>query len=282
MTQIESKQKGFDLDSGTPYEDFTKRPFYVAVNRETLRDVQKVNSAVDCATGTGAVLELLIAMGKLTPGFKAIGIDLDESMLDKARKKFQKISGVSFVSGSIENIPFIPNGFADLVTCFNAIHLTNAENTILEGFRIVKNGGLWVANTAYEKDNAYPEGTERFWGRVVALARVTLRKEGFTTITDHPIDYQKYSETDFKRFAQDAGFIDIHTRFYAANVDREDVKAICSYPEFAEGALPGIQTEKAIEALVASVDPAFNKFEKDFGKNKVPRNWMIMTARKPE
>lgn len=140
---------------------------------------------------------------------------------------------------------------------------------------MLKPGGILLVNSAYEKNSAYPEGTQRIWGMLVSLARRSVAELGYSDIP-RPIDLLKYSEDDYRRIATGAGFEDVSFEYYTAKMDRESVRAICDYEDFARGALPTVPVDVSAKALVAAVDPVFERFKIEF----IPRNWMFLIARK--
>lgn len=268
------------------YEQFAQQPFYQDVNRALLGKLSSIVTRVtDLATGTGATIEHLFELGKVNASSRIIGIDVDREGLETARRKFEEQNrrNVLFVEGNAE-VPPIADGSVDVVTVFNSIHLMDPQRVFVEASRMLRVGGLFLANTAYEKLHALPEGTQRMWGTLVSLARRELEDRYGITNVPNPMDLRKHTVDDFREMALDAGLGDIATEEYTAYMDREAVRAICDYREFAEGTLPGVPIEIATEVLVNAVDPMFEKLKSTFdrlvGREAIPRNWMFLVARK--
>ena len=97
--------------------------------------------------GSGAGIDIFLASKKVTNSGKAIGIDMTDQMLEKARENAQKgnYSNVEFRKGDIEeNIP-LENNTVDAVISNCVINLTtNKTNAFKEVFRILKNNGRMV------------------------------------------------------------------------------------------------------------------------------------------
>ena len=97
--------------------------------------------------GSGAGIDIFLAAKKVLDSGKAIGIDMTDQMLEKARENAAKgnYTNVEFKKGDIEeHIPLNP-GSVDAVISNCVINLTtNKTNTFKEVFRILKNDGRMV------------------------------------------------------------------------------------------------------------------------------------------
>lgn len=97
--------------------------------------------------GSGAGIDIFLASKKVSDSGKAIGIDMTDQMLDKARENALKgnYSNVEFRKGDIEeNIP-LGNNTVDAVISNCVINLTtNKTNAFKEVFRILKHNGRMV------------------------------------------------------------------------------------------------------------------------------------------
>lgn len=97
--------------------------------------------------GSGAGIDIFLAAKKVLDSGKAIGIDMTEQMLKKARENAIKgnFSNVEFKKGDIEeNIPLNHNS-VDAVISNCVINLTtNKTNVFKEVFRILKQNGRMV------------------------------------------------------------------------------------------------------------------------------------------
>lgn len=257
------------------YEEFTQRPFYVAVNKETMRLASEpVKYAVDIATGTGTMIHQMFEERKLAIDFQIRGFDIDKTALETARSAFYHYKDrISFIEAPAENLP-LTNKWAELVTFCNAIHLTDAQKALNEAARIMKNGSTLLINTAYEKTHAYPNGSEASWGALVALARIAAKKNYGIDNIPKPAQLLKYSADDFINMLASSGFSDIEVYFLKVQMNKHDLEAICRYDEFAKGALPGVELNFAKELLVAAVEPTLERRNSE----SLPRGWTIIKA----
>lgn len=264
------------------YEDFTQRPFYKAVNRQTLDLAPLANIAVlDIATGTGGMVELMLENPRLlAPNVKIHGVDIDESALVEARGKFRQ-PNINFSLGRAESTGVAGNAF-DLVSFCNAIHLTNVPESLKESFRVLKPDGVFVANSAFVKDVAYPGNSRRLWMRLIGGAVRDLREmdemKNRTWELGHPEDHFKHTREEYEGMARAAGFKDVETTVVETLMDRDDVRAICSYREFAMGALPGIPFEVSKDLLLKAADGIFDELREKGQPEVFPRNWLLMKA----
>ncbi len=97
--------------------------------------------------GSGAGIDIFLAAKKVLDSGRAIGIDMTDKMLEKARENALNgnYSNVEFKKGDIEeNIP-LGNNTVDAVISNCVINLTtNKTNVFKEVFRILKNNGRMV------------------------------------------------------------------------------------------------------------------------------------------
>jgi len=259
------------------YEEFTKRPFYIAINKETMRLAPNpVKYAVDVATGTGTLIQQMFDEKKLTIDFQIRGYDLDEKALNTARLNYSHYKDkILFIKAQAESIP-LQDRWAELTICANAIHLTDVPKTIKEFARITDDGGTLLVNTAYTRDHAYPEGSEISWGSLPIFAkRIAKEKHGITDIPK-PLQLQAYTLGNYLDMLKDAGFIVEEAYPSVVHMKREDLEAICRYDEFAKGALPGVELDLAKKLLVDAINPTLERR----GSNSLPRGWVIIKGRR--
>ena len=108
-------------------------------------NLQEGETVVDL--GSGAGIDIFLAARKVLDSGKAIGIDMTDKMLEKARDNALKgnFSNVEFKKGDIEeNIPLNHNS-VDAVISNCVINLTtNKTNAFKEVFRILRKNGRMV------------------------------------------------------------------------------------------------------------------------------------------
>jgi arsenite methyltransferase len=97
--------------------------------------------------GSGAGIDIFLAAKKVLDSGKAIGIDMTDQMLEKARENAAKgnYPNVEFKKGDIEDSIPMDDNSVDVVISNCVINLTtNKTNAFKEVFRILKNNGRMV------------------------------------------------------------------------------------------------------------------------------------------
>lgn len=108
--------------------------------------------------GSGAGLDLFIAARRAGATGRAIGVDMNETMLAKARglARDAGLATVELRKGRIEEVP-VADGTADVVTSNGVINLSFRKKKVFaEAFRIIKPGGSAVL-TDVVSDQHIPE-----------------------------------------------------------------------------------------------------------------------------
>ena len=112
--------------------------------------------------GCGAGIDTFIAAKKVGPTGQVIGVDMTETMLNKARKAQEEIgcSQVQFEYGVIEDLPIAEN-WADVIISNGVFNLApNKEQVLREIYRVLKPGGrLQIADILVQKK--VPESAKR-------------------------------------------------------------------------------------------------------------------------
>jgi len=101
--------------------------------RDIIKNLKKEDSILDCACGDGIGIEEL---GRL--GFDAIGVDLAEPKLERARKKNLKVFNSDMHDLSI----FADHQFSVIICSHTLEHAYNPDKVIENFRRILKPGGL--------------------------------------------------------------------------------------------------------------------------------------------
>ena len=112
--------------------------------------------------GCGAGIDSLIAAKKGRPDGRVIGVDMTQSMLEKARHgaKEAGLKNVEFREGYAEELPIV-NGWADVVISNGVLNLMPDKSAALEEMsRVLKpNGRLQIGDILVQK--AVPESAKR-------------------------------------------------------------------------------------------------------------------------
>ena len=103
--------------------------------------IHNTSNILDVGCGTGQTAAYLAN----TYGANVIGIDINPTMVAKAKKRMkQNRLEVNIIQASIENIP-LPDDVFDFIISESVLSFVNKEKAINEIFRLLKNGGRFIA-----------------------------------------------------------------------------------------------------------------------------------------
>ena len=98
--------------------------------------------------GSGAGADVLIAACRVSPGGRAIGLDMTTEMLELARKNAVEagVGNVEFIEGYLEDIP-LPDASVDVVLSNCVINLAADKQVVLrEAARVLRPGGRFAVS----------------------------------------------------------------------------------------------------------------------------------------
>lgn len=110
-------------------------------NPGAIANLKEGETVVDL--GCGAGFDVFLAAQKVGKKGKVIGVDMTESMIEKAKENARKnkIENVEFVLGEIEDLPLADNS-VDVIISNCVINLSPAkEKVFAEAKRVLKSGG---------------------------------------------------------------------------------------------------------------------------------------------
>lgn len=144
------------------------------------------SSVLDAGCGTGAILETL---KKDYPDVRLTGIDLSGKMVEVAKRK--ALSGIDFLQGDCENLPFEPNSF-DAVLCSQSFHhYPHPEDFFASVQRVLRPGGRLIL-----RDMTGPAAARWLFNHIeIPLINLLLKKG----------DVKVYGKGDIEALCQGAG-----------------------------------------------------------------------------
>jgi arsenite methyltransferase len=109
-------------------------------------DLHEGETVLDLGSGAGA--DVLISGGRVGPTGRAIGLDMTDEMLDRARANAREAGAdnVEFLKGHIEEIP-LPDRSVDVVISNCVINLSGDKQRVLdEAARVLRPGGRFAVS----------------------------------------------------------------------------------------------------------------------------------------
>lgn len=91
---------------------------------------------IGCGAGDDAY-----ALAGMVPQGKVTGVDLSESMVAEARKRFGDTPNLEFIASGIENLPFADNSLDAIRADRLLIHVPDTRAALAELLRVLKPGG---------------------------------------------------------------------------------------------------------------------------------------------
>ncbi|MBA3262481.1 MAG: arsenite methyltransferase [Thermoleophilaceae bacterium] len=144
-------------------------------------DLHEGETVLDLGSGAGA--DVLISAGRVGPSGKAIGLDMTDEMLDRARANAAEAGfhNVDFVKGYIEDIP-LPGASVDVVISNCVINLSADKRKVLrETARVLRPGGRFAVSDVIadpDMDEATRADMRQWTGCIAgALTRVEFEQE---------------------------------------------------------------------------------------------------------
>ncbi len=159
-------------------------------NPVALASLRRGETVLDLGSGGG--IDIFLAAKKVGAEGKAIGVDMTEEMIGKARATASKhgYENVEFRLGEIENLP-IEEGSVDVVISNCVINLSpDKEQVFREAYRVLKPGGRIVISDLVTEGELPEEVRKSFeaWAGCVAGALEksqyldTIREVGFKNV----------------------------------------------------------------------------------------------------
>ncbi len=137
--------------------------------RKTASLIEKDDSVLDCACGTGMITKII------APNCKEVtATDISEGMLERMKKKCAAYKNVTVRKADILHLPF-PDSTFDKVIAANVIHLLDEpEKALKELLRVCREDGMIILPTYVNKKD---DGDITVFSKTVGKAGADFKKE---------------------------------------------------------------------------------------------------------
>jgi len=276
-------------DDNLSFEEFSRQPEYVEVNRGLIQklvsQLPKVFCHVDVATGTGLVPQLIIEeVTKENKKGEVIGIDPNVTSLNIARRNIlgPRDISVKFIEGFGQDLKrllsgIIPPGGVDGVSILDALHEIRKDEDKIEVIGamadILKPGGLLTFNSAFTTDGISKDPMS--WGKLKLRAMAILGGKRDKQVQGLPI----HPPGKYKQMIEDAGLVVIHEERKIVNLTKESLAAISKYPAFIKGVFEDMKGQESVSDREKS--NALIQALEELGVPALPRVWYEIIAQKP-
>jgi demethylmenaquinone methyltransferase/2-methoxy-6-polyprenyl-1,4-benzoquinol methylase len=123
--------------------------------------LQPGQRGLDVACGTGKSTVELVRL--VSANGYAVGLDLSEKMLLRAKLRIKGSKNVSFIPGDALNLPFPDNSFNAAVMCFALRNMANMDKALKEMERVVKPQGRVVVLDLFDMSSPLLRPLYRFY-----------------------------------------------------------------------------------------------------------------------
>ncbi|MFJ8247498.1 class I SAM-dependent methyltransferase [Peribacillus asahii] len=140
-------------------------PGGIGLTKEILKteEINKTSRILDVGCGTGQTSAYLAEQY----GAKVTGMDINSIMVEKAKNRMRKYQlPVEIIQGSIEEFP-LKDGEFDFIISESVLSFVNQPKALKEIFRLLKNGGRFIANELTTNKRLSPtieEEIKQFYG----------------------------------------------------------------------------------------------------------------------
>jgi SAM-dependent methyltransferase len=154
-----------------------------------LMNLQPSDGVLDVGCGTGWLCRKIASRA---PQGRVVGIDVSDTMLERARHASAGNSNVTFLAGAVDKIPWQDNFFNKVISVESAYYWPDPERGLREIFRVLSHrGSAWILINYY-RDNPHCH----HWGTLLSVPTHLLaasewaelfQKAGFNSVTHRRI-----------------------------------------------------------------------------------------------
>ena len=133
------------------------------------------DNVLDVGCGAGWLSRRL---AKLVPQGRAVGMDISDEMIRRARRASVDFENLMFVAGEVGEIPWEPNFFTHAISVESSYYWPDPAAGFREIFRVLKPGGSARILINYYRDNPHSHQ----WGGMLAVPTHLLSAEQWSEL----------------------------------------------------------------------------------------------------
>jgi len=137
-----------------------------------LMQIAETSNIMDVGCGAGWLSRIL---AQRAPRGRVVGMDISDEMIAHARKASAGQKNLSFVVGTVDNIPWEPNFFDRIITVESSYYWPDPAQGVRELYRVATNNGSAWTLINYYRDNPYPSALSRRMEKFVPRCRIQER-----------------------------------------------------------------------------------------------------------
>ena len=137
--------------------------------------IEPTDNLLDVGCGAGWLARILAT---LAPEGRAVGMDISDEMVRRARRNCADVENAVFIVGGVDEIPWEPGFFDKVITIESAYYWPDPRQGIREIFRALREGGSAWLLINYYRDNPHCHQ----WGPLLPVPTHLLSAEGWSTL----------------------------------------------------------------------------------------------------
>lgn len=262
------------------FAKFSMNTFYGSLNARLVDmvDLGSNQRIVDMACGTGAVTRLILERLRGARDSVIIALDQSATGLKQAMDDLKDVrdSAVEFVQSRVEHMSEAVKESVDTIFYCNAIHyITDKDALVAEVSKVLKPGGRFAFNTSFFEGGQTPESRLFYRKWMLKSSRILRKEYGLRPTRAEKVQSRKHlTVEEYRALVERHGLRVVRHEIDSVNVPIEGWLDISTFEDFITGIMPGVQLDKASDALRKGLVQTFDEMKIRY----VSRNWLDVLA----